>query len=769
MMNIKEIFKKVSFKFIDYKIVVICSIVILIVGFAIIPNSFSQSLPIKSIEVFSENSNYKNYEAGAWRVTNSASLISKDKIRVTIDIDTVIKSDSNSATDIMFILDNSMTDERLQRVKKSFDSLLDNYFSNSNNRAGLISFNSRASLVSELTNDKEKLLSEVNLLKNSGDANTSYYQALLELEKILKNYSKDDSREFLVILLTDGVSNIDTANNKTYFSYLMEKYPYLKVNGIQYGMGSKLFSSLSEVSTNQFIGNDDNLDNLLFDMSINSKSYDDIVIEEKIDFEKFDITDGLVLKSSIGKVVYNKDEGKITWSINNMKSGASASLNFDLLIDADFSNDIDVILLNKELSVRSVLDGNIENITSSLSPIIKNIYTVTYDNNLPSGCRSSISIPTENKRVFDVVSLSDTKLKCSGYKFGGWHIVSKNAQSLNDDNFLMPEDNVVIRATWSKVAVNKSMNGKIYIAQTLLRKMSESAVLDDGPSQYVSNSAGIIWNRTSSDTNGKGIYIRASTKNDKYPVYYYRGNISNNNVKFAGFCWKIVRTTATGGIKMIYNGSPDSNGKCTTQSGAGTQIGTSKFNSKYDSDYYVGYMYGTVIGQNINNSDIKTYIDTWYSNNMVKYTKYLEDTQWCNDRSRSDSNFGEYLRIDTAPTLICPNASDKFTVNSVNGNGALTYPVALLQLEEASLAGNCFSCYSPSSYLNTGQEQWLLSPAVYTGYNYHKHFYISPNKVYTESLYKQYAVRPAIALKKEVEYSGGIGTPDNPYVIDTSN
>ena len=43
---------------------------------------------------------------------------------------------------------------------------------------------------------------------------------------------------------------------------------------------------------------------------------------------------------------------------------------------------------------------------------------------------------------------------------------------------------------------------------------------------------------------------------DEYtnPVYYFNGAVEDNNVLFAGFCWKIVRTTDTGGVKMIYNG-----------------------------------------------------------------------------------------------------------------------------------------------------------------------------------------------------------------------
>ena len=61
------------------------------------------------------------------------------------------------------------------------------------------------------------------------------------------------------------------------------------------------------------------------------------------------------------------------------------------------------------------------------------------------------------------------------------------------------------------------------------------------------------------------------------------------NVIFGGFCWQMIRTTDTGGVKLIYNGVP-SNGQCNNE-GTAQQIGTSKFNTDDDSPAYVGYMY----------------------------------------------------------------------------------------------------------------------------------------------------------------------------------
>ena len=135
---------------------------------------------------------------------------------------------------------------------------------------------------------------------------------------------------------------------------------------------------------------------------------------------------------------------------------------------------------------------------------------------------------------------------------------------------------------------NKKETGNSIKAYEVIR---EGSVLDNIASTYVASSEGINFAEAPGDGNGKGIYIRSGTENNQYPIYYYRGEVTNNNVIFADFCWKIVRTTETGGIKLIYNGIP-SDGKCNNTNEA-SQIGKSKFNDKDDDNAYVGYMYGT--------------------------------------------------------------------------------------------------------------------------------------------------------------------------------
>ena len=109
-----------------------------------------------------------------------------------------------------------------------------------------------------------------------------------------------------------------------------------------------------------------------------------------------------------------------------------------------------------------------------------------------------------------------------------------------------------------------------------------------------------------------GLYMLQSTKDDAKPMYFYRGNVTDNNVILNDMCWLIVRTTETGGTKLLYNGTP-TNGQCLgdpdwtvdktiaamNQMSSGsltewpkTNIGASQFNATYNSPSDMYYMYG---------------------------------------------------------------------------------------------------------------------------------------------------------------------------------
>ena len=176
--------------------------------------------------------------------------------------------------------------------------------------------------------------------------------------------------------------------------------------------------------------------------------------------------------------------------------------------------------------------------------------------------------------------------------------------------------------------------------------LSTNAVIDNTTSTYVTNSNGVQFNAKSSDTNGKGLYIRAGTENDAHPIYYYRGAVTNNNVLFAGFCWKIVRTTSTGGTKLIYNGTPTgtNNNECNNTGTASQLASTSKFNTNYSSLADVGYMYGTryTYSSKLSSNLATSYLygnSFTYSGGTYTLTNTISSTgTWSSDYNTLNSN-----------------------------------------------------------------------------------------------------------------------------------
>jgi hypothetical protein len=193
--------------------------------------------------------------------------------------------------------------------------------------------------------------------------------------------------------------------------------------------------------------------------------------------------------------------------------------------------------------------------------------------------------------------------------------------------------------------------------KTLYFQISSQAVADNVASTYVTSSSGISFSSISSDTNGKGVYMLSSTASDTYPIYYYRGAVTNNNVIFGGFCWKIVRTTETGGVKLIYNGSPTSDNQCTNTTGTSTQIGTSYFNSSNTSPAYVGYMYGTVYTRSTkslssNTTEYNYGNSVTYSGGTYTLTDTISSSSWSSIYNRG-LNSNHYTCFTTGTT--CTN------------------------------------------------------------------------------------------------------------------
>lgn len=295
----------------------------------------------------------------------------------------------------------------------------------------------------------------------------------------------------------------------------------------------------------------------------------------------------------------------------------------------------------------------------------------------------------------------------------------------------------------------------------LYDELKKNAVMDNEASDFVTSETGIDFSEVSSDTNGKGLYILSSSKDETYPIVYYRGNISNNHIIYAGYCWQIIRTTDTGGIKVLYAGVPN-DGKCNNEK-ENLTIGKTQYNdSNVDKKY--GWMYNLSDGDvNETDSTAKIYLDNWFKNNMLDYVKELEDTIWCNDRTLVDGEFDTRTRLENGkPTLECRNKDDSFTVFSDKGNKKLTYPTAIINADELTYAGEVLKKTQVNTFVNISYSYWSMTP-----YTNSKNMY--PNSKGMLNMYTftyNAAIRPMISLRNTASFIKGNGTKDNPYIID---
>ena len=393
---------------------------------------------------------------------------------------------------------------------------------------------------------------------------------------------------------------------------------------------------------------------------------------------------------------------------------------------------------------------------------------------------------------------------------GATDYVQSNSKDIPKGNYVLNEEKTHCENN-GKVTNYDSATGKISLNfigsdRCYLYFDYKKETIKLGSTELVVNSETPDFNQIA--TTNEGLF---KAQDDLGTSYYFRGAVDNNWVKFGkdssgkDIYWRIIRINGDGSIRMIYTGTtaPTESTKV-VMTGTGTQIGTSAFNSSTDKAEYVGYMYQ--LGQqhgnkNSTSSAIKTTIDNWYKTTTLetdlKTKSLVVDQIFCNDRTASTSNvtysttnyttltswnstetdykYGAYGRLDDfnsnrTPILICPTASDKFTVNTSNGNGALTYPVGLITADEIAMAGGVKESANSSYYLYTNQHYWSGTPeSFYSGGDAFEYsvYPSGANNGYTV-YYIRYGARPVISLSSKAKLTGS-GTYNDVYTVVTND
>ena len=356
-----------------------------------------------------------------------------------------------------------------------------------------------------------------------------------------------------------------------------------------------------------------------------------------------------------------------------------------------------------------------------------------YETTLPEGTTSTtLDIETENKYAkvtverIDSLAYSDTTSNIKRLS------IKKTLDLNSGDNYfkvtVISENKETINEYKIKISVEKPVIifGKKY------------NVIDAKPTLT-----------TTSEKSGdeSGLYKSTDT-NTGDATYYFRGNVENNYVSFAGFTWRIVRVNEDGTIRIVMQDGINNNSRY-------------KFNSNYNSYKYMYY----------SNSEVKITLENWYqenigsksdlAKNVASGNYYCEQAKITGDSTWSTSiNMGMIPYKSYTPDFKCN--TDRNKKGSVNASiGLLTYDEVIYAGGHYGVRNNNYYLYnssipdwwtmSPEGFNNNASYIWLIYGGSY--------FYTNVNVSYPGF------IRTVLNIKSNTTATG-TGTSSDPFVVE---
>lgn len=362
--------------------------------------------------------------------TVTRKLISKDLNNKELTLQLQVSNNETALKptgEVMLVIDNSksMLDKvtedstREDLVINSAKTLIQNLLKdNTNLKIGVVSFSTNvdvakegtiedAKLISNLTNDSKALISAISNIEYTGPRTN--LDAGITLAK--QYYTKDtDSNHKYMIVLSDGVPNVAVDYDKSYYSDdVISKTKtklqslsgtvdnvYVMLTGITEGdktalpskktyneIISGIFGTTSAPTVGKFYYiKDDNIEttitkNIYNDLMPISKSFKSLKITDSFPKEivdNFDFT--YVKKPNIGEISDKIDTktNSIVWTIPELKSGETATVQYKLKLKENFSSNIvdKVLNTNQKLDLSYTdFEGATNSKTSDVTPKVK--------------------------------------------------------------------------------------------------------------------------------------------------------------------------------------------------------------------------------------------------------------------------------------------------------------------------------------------------------------------------------------------------------------
>ena len=249
-------------------------------------------------------------------------------------------------------------------------------------------------------------------------------------------------------------------------------------------------------------------------------------------------------------------------------------------------------------------------------------------------------------------------------------------------------------------------------------------------------------------SDASGLYSSTATIDGK-ATYYFRGDVKNNYVKFAGLDWKIIRINEDGTIRLILNGGIENN--------TSYKFNTSQ--SSYTNMYYS------------NSNTAKPTVDSWYQTNIGNKEEY--------DSHVALGVFCEQAKVKFSLSFTSGSATmdgySRYTpdfrcTTDGNGKGIIDdSKVGLITYDEVIHAGGYYNEDNSNYYLYYKKTYTTMSPAGFqTMFPPHAYvwFVNGSGDMDRYDVPNSSILRPVINLNTDV-LATGTGEEGSPYVVIT--
>lgn len=236
-----------------------------------------------------------------------------------------------------------------------------------------------------------------------------------------------------------------------------------------------------------------------------------------------------------------------------------------------------------------------------------------------------------------------------------------------------------------------------------------------------------LLNQNEISTGEDGLF---ESEDDDGTTYYFRGEVENNYVQFAGLSWRIVRINGNGTVKLVLDDVDDT---------------VVRYNEEA-----TGY-------EDFKETDVYDALVSYYDNHLSNYDKYIANNRYCSESGKSDDTYNAYTRIVTneIPTFNC--LGKRFTSK-----------IGLLTADEVVYAGGVYDEENTAYYLYNSEIEsaWWVSSLSNSDEDDYYPFVVGSNGDLNDdasgTLYR--SLRPVISLNRTVKVTG-IGTSTDPYVV----